>query len=267
MPRSTFAARLSRVPRCRGLFMCATASLGLLMLTTLWNDARLQSRPLGDPQAKLFRDTNDENRNALEHIGQDHPSNSNSNNIQPQGHQMGPPVRKKGGVLMTSTRTGTRVQGQAMHLWKAETFETDSSPLKPATLDNNLDTTGGRGDSLLGILPTVTLFSTQVHHARDLPQVFKADPHKWSAEGKIPVCVLSRTRRQDALMRSQILSLLGTNQFVYRMVRARDCQHKGTCKSVKEATAPCDHNLMPTVRHLERIKVSISMLAMCWIVL
>eukprot|EP00511_Aplanochytrium_stocchinoi_P006447 CAMPEP_0204825508 /NCGR_PEP_ID=MMETSP1346-20131115/3383_1 /ASSEMBLY_ACC=CAM_ASM_000771 /TAXON_ID=215587 /ORGANISM="Aplanochytrium stocchinoi, Strain GSBS06" /LENGTH=500 /DNA_ID=CAMNT_0051953159 /DNA_START=218 /DNA_END=1716 /DNA_ORIENTATION=- len=90
----------------------------------------------------------------------------------------------------------------------------------------------------------------------DLPRVFDVDPGEWTTEGKQRVCVYTRTPRQDSLWRSQIISMFGTGNFYYDILRSEDCVHQGICPDGKTARShpKCRDEGTPKIHLLERIK-------------
>jgi len=92
----------------------------------------------------------------------------------------------------------------------------------------------------------------------ELPRIFRRDIKIWKryAKKKRKVCVFTRTPRQDSLFSTNIMSLFGSGDFNYEIMRSTDCQHKGICETAEQArTHPrCDPDTMPTIHLLERIK-------------
>eukprot|EP00516_Mucochytrium_quahogii_P000776 CAMPEP_0203761706 /NCGR_PEP_ID=MMETSP0098-20131031/14744_1 /ASSEMBLY_ACC=CAM_ASM_000208 /TAXON_ID=96639 /ORGANISM=" , Strain NY0313808BC1" /LENGTH=479 /DNA_ID=CAMNT_0050655819 /DNA_START=271 /DNA_END=1710 /DNA_ORIENTATION=- len=98
----------------------------------------------------------------------------------------------------------------------------------------------------------------QIVQRFDLPRIFKEDVRNWESkvQSRIPVCVFTRTPRQDSLFSTNVFSMFGSSKYNYQVLRSTDCQHTGTCSNGSEArTHPkCDPSTTPTIHLLERIK-------------
>ena len=92
----------------------------------------------------------------------------------------------------------------------------------------------------------------------DLPRVFPRDVRVWqrTARSKKRVCVFTRTPRQDSLWRTNLLSIFGSGQYFYDVLRATQCQHDGTCSGPRQARwhPSCSDARFPRVMLKERIK-------------
>jgi hypothetical protein len=91
----------------------------------------------------------------------------------------------------------------------------------------------------------------------DLPRVFPRDVRVWqrTARSKKRVCVFTRTPRQDSLWRTNLLSIFGSGQYFYDVMRATQCQHDGTCSGPRQARFhPSCSERFPRVMLKERIK-------------
>mmetsp|Transcript_6135 Transcript_6135/g.15627 ORF Transcript_6135/g.15627 Transcript_6135/m.15627 type:complete len:551 (+) Transcript_6135:84-1736(+) len=98
----------------------------------------------------------------------------------------------------------------------------------------------------------------QVRKRLDLPRVFPVAPAAWARDirAKRSVCVFTRTPRQDSLFKTNIMSMFGSGDYNYKILRSTDCQHWGSCPSPEVARRhlKCRPDTMPTVHLLERIK-------------
>mmetsp|Transcript_17732 Transcript_17732/g.34951 ORF Transcript_17732/g.34951 Transcript_17732/m.34951 type:complete len:619 (+) Transcript_17732:153-2009(+) len=93
---------------------------------------------------------------------------------------------------------------------------------------------------------------------QDLPRVFPKDVAVFykNLNKRRTVCVYTRTPRQDSLFRTNFMSMFGSGDYNYVIMRSTDCQHEGTCKSGEEARSHprCNPDISPTIHLLERIK-------------
>jgi len=91
----------------------------------------------------------------------------------------------------------------------------------------------------------------------DLPRIFLHPfTRKEDVKSKLPICVFTRTPRQDSLFRSGVLARFGSNKYYYKILRGTDCQHNGTCptQTMAQKHPGCDATTMPTIYLFERIK-------------